>query len=291
MRFLVLGVAGMLGTDVAAELRKRGHELVGLDVAELDITDPVAVARIGAGEVGKFDWCINCAAYTAVDKAESEADAAMLLNGIAPGYIATSCRMADIRLLHVSTDFVFNGTASEPYKEEEPTDPIGAYGRSKRNGEEAVQANDPSALIVRTAWLYGPNGNSFPKTMIRAFLAGRQLRVVSDQKGSPTYTADLARVLVDLSEKAPEGGIYHATGPDIVSWHRFAIDAIEAYQREVQHEVPHVEIEPIRTEEYPTPARRPSYSALSFEKVQALGIEPMRHLREALADFVCRLQL
>jgi len=290
MRVLVLGAAGMLGSDVVLEVSRRQDGAVGIDVADLDITDPTAVARIGAGELGDFDWCVNCAAYTAVDKAEAESDLAMLVNGIAPGYIGQACAMKGIRLLHVSTDFVFDGAATSPYAEDAETNPLGAYGASKLAGESAVRASGADALIVRTAWLYGPNGGSFPRTMIKAWLAGRELRVVNDQIGSPTYTGDLARVLCDLMEVSPQAGIYHAAGADIVSWHEVALRAIRAYQRLVGDSSA-LMIEAIKTDDWPTPAKRPKYSALSFDKIAGLGIEPMRRLDDALAEFATRLEI
>ncbi|HZH98927.1 MAG TPA: sugar nucleotide-binding protein, partial [Fimbriimonadaceae bacterium] len=169
MRVLVIGGTGMLGSDVVHELRSRGHEVLSPSSSELDITDPLGAASVASGAYGKIDWCVNCAAYTAVDKAETDADAATLLNAIAPGYLARSCAMAGTKLLHFSTDFVFDGLSSTPYTEAMPTHTLGVYGRTKREGEEAVLAGDPSALILRTAWLYGPNGGSFPRTMIRAW--------------------------------------------------------------------------------------------------------------------------
>jgi dTDP-4-dehydrorhamnose reductase len=288
MRVLVVGGNGMLGSDLVVELKARGHEVKSPPRSELDITNPVSVAEITQTQE-KADWCINCAAYTAVDKAEEEADEAMLVNGIAPGYLSQVCAMAQVRLLHVSTDFVFDGNATQPYGEEAPTAPQGAYARSKRHGEEAVLAASPSSLVARTAWLFGPNGNSFPKTMISAYRAGKQLKVVSDQFGTPTYTADLARVLVDLIEKEPFGGIYHTAGPEVMTWHDLATRAIGAYRFAAKADGPPPQILPITTEDWPTPAKRPQYSALSFAKMEALGVEPMRAVDVALLDFVQRV--
>jgi len=279
----------MLGSDVVTELKRRGHDVVAPTRQELDLTDPTSVAEVAAGKWKEVQWCINCAAYTAVDKAEEERDQAMQVNGLGPGYLAQSCQMAGLRLLHVSTDFVFDGNSSRPYKEDDATNPQGSYARSKLHGEEAVLAGHGNAIIARTAWLYGPNGNSFPRTMIRAWLAGKTLRVVNDQTGSPTYTGDLARVLVDLIEKDAERGIYHAAGPDQMTWFDLARLAITAYRDEVLHEKRPIEIQPIKTEEWPTPAKRPKYSVLSFEKVSTLGIVPMRPTQEALLEFVKRL--
>ncbi|HVT11017.1 MAG TPA: dTDP-4-dehydrorhamnose reductase [Fimbriimonadaceae bacterium] len=284
MKFLVVGADGMLGTDLVAELRSRGHAVTTPSLAELDIADPESVVRIG--ELGEFDWVINCAAYTAVDKAETEVREATEVNHLGAGYLAGAVQGIGAKLVHVSTDFVFDGKATEPYREDAPTNPLGVYGRTKRDGEEAVRASNANALIVRTAWLYGPNGSSFPRTMIRAHQAGKRLRVVADQTGSPTYTADLARVLVDLAEKNAFPGIYHAVGPEAMTWHAFATRAIRAWQR-VRGEPEGVEIEPIKTEDWPTPAARPKYSVLSMEKIAELGIAPMRPVDEALEEF-CR---
>ena len=289
MQVLVTGGAGMLGSDVVAELQHRGHDVIAPPRSELDISDPTSVAEIAGGKWKDPQWCINCAAYTLVDKAEEEKDQAMLANGLGPGYLAQATQMAGMRLLHVSTDFAFDGNATHPYTEDQPTNPQGAYAKSKVQGEELVLAGHANAIIARTAWLYGPNGNSFPRTIIRAWLAGKKLRVVNDQTGSPTYTADLARVLVDLIEKDAERGIYHTAGPDEMTWFEFAGLAIRAYRDQVLHDDHDIEIEPIRTEDWPTPAKRPNYSVLSFQKVESLGIEPMRPTRLALLDFAKRL--
>jgi dTDP-4-dehydrorhamnose reductase len=283
MNVLVLGSRGMLGTDLFAELERRGHIVTGVDLPEFDITDPMACARLAGGELGQFDWVINCAAYTAVDKAETEVRLATEVNALAPGYIATAVQGIGAKLIHISTDFVFDGESIDPYTEDMQTNPLGVYGRTKRDGEEAVLSNNPNAIVVRTAWLYGPNGPSFPRTMIRAFVAGKQLRVVSDQVGCPTYTADLARVIIDLIEKNAFPGIYHAVGPEAMSWYEFTLHTLEAWG------AGRIVVEPIKTEDWPTPAVRPKYSVLSTKKLEALGIARMRPVREALEEFCAHL--
>jgi len=283
MKVLVLGSTGMLGSDVLNELTTRGHAVVAPTSSELDIADPQSVAEIT--QMDGIDWCVNCAAYTAVDKAESEEQAAAELNALGPGYLARACAMKGIKLLHVSTDFVFDGEASEPYDELARTNPLGVYGRTKLAGEEAVFAAMPTAIIFRTSWLYGPNGKSFPKTMIGAWKAGKELRVVADQIGSPTYTRDLARVIVDALEKDIYPGTYHATGPDAMTWHDFAVLAVEAY-RYAYGIGRAVEIAAIKTEDWPTPAHRPKYSVLSNKQLLESGIGPMRPTKEALVEFV-----
>lgn len=286
MKVLVIGATGMLGSDIVAELRSRNHEVQAPRSAELDLTQPESVAQITTFD--GIDWCINCAAYTAVDKAESEEQAAAELNALGPGYLARACAMKGIKLVHMSTDFVFDGEASEPYEEECQPHPLGAYGRTKLAGEEAVQSAWPMALVFRTSWLYGPIGKCFPKTMIAAWNAGSHLRVVADQIGNPTYTPDLARTIADSIEKDIFPGIYHATGPNSMSWYEFAVKSLEAYRSDRGIERT-IDIDPIRTEDWPTPAVRPRYSVLSNAKLHREGIVPMRRTDEALSEFVQKL--
>ncbi len=276
----------MLGSDLVAELVNRGHEVVAPGLDELDITNPVSVAEIPQLAEG-CKWCINCAAYTAVDKAETERDEACQVNAIAPGYLATACAIAGARLIHISTDFVFDGTASTPYTEEAPTSPLGYYGLTKRDGEDAVRDTGPGAIIVRTSWLFGPNGGSFPRTMIRAWEAGKELRVVSDQTGCPTYTVDLARTLVDIAGADLQGGTYHAAGPESMTWHEFAVRVLKHWEAR-KPKPREVVIAPIPTSAYPTPAKRPAYSVLSTAKLTGAGVKPMRPVDEAIVEFISR---
>lgn len=277
MKILLFGGGGMLGTDLREEFARRDWEVVAPSSSEVDITDPIQVA--GCAEVGA-DWVVNAAAYTAVDKAESDTDSALLLNGVAVGYLGQLCGLTAMKLLQVSTDFVFDGSSSAPYTEDDAVNPLGAYGRSKLEGEDRALA--ATGVVVRTSWLFGPNGNSFPRTMLRAAAAGKTLRVVADQFGKPTYTRDLARVIADLIAKDAYPGIYHAAGPDAMTWHEFAVMTLNAGGF-------NVDIEPIRTADWPTPAKRPAYSVLDTGKIESLGIAPMRPISEALAEFVQRL--
>lgn len=272
----------MLAHDFVPKLRDAGWDLVALPRSEFDIADPVSAARILEGEFGKLDWVVNLAAYTGVDKAESEPQLAFEANTLGPGYLARAAQTSGARFLHISTDFVFDGTARSPIPEDAPTAPLGVYGQSKRQGELAVLDAAPDAVIVRTAWLYGPHGRSFPRTMIELYLAGRELRVVADQVGCPTYTADLADTLVAVLVKNAPGAIYHATGPEAMSWHAFATLAIEVATGS------RPELSAIGTEEYPTPAKRPAYSVLDCTGLARCGIGPMRPVREALTEFVSR---
>lgn len=288
MRALIIGAKGMLAHDLAAELASRGWETVGVDLPEFDLTDPEASARVAVGAFGPVRWVINCAAYTAVDRAESEPEAAYAVNALGPGYLAAACRMAGARLLHVSTDFVFDGAGATPYTEEDVPNPQSVYGASKLEGERAVLDACPGALIVRTAWLYGAAGKSFPRTMIQLWREGKPLRVVADQTGCPTSTVDLARVMADLAERDAPGGVWHAGGEEATTWYGFARRAIELYA-EVHGREPSMDVSPIGTADYPTPARRPAYSVLSAVKRTGFGINPMRPLDESLREFVRRI--
>jgi dTDP-4-dehydrorhamnose reductase len=290
MRVLVVGGTGMLGTDVIEHLTAQGHEVLAPNSSDLDITDPASVAQIPAGSFGRLDWCVNCSAYTAVDKAETEIREATELNTLGPGYLARACATEGCRLIHLSTDFVFDGNSAEPYGEDAPTNPIQVYGRTKREGEAAVLEAHSNALVVRTSWLYGPSGNSFPRTMIRAWEAERQLRVVADQTGCPTYTRHLAETLSGLIGRNAFPGIYHASGPDALTWYDFATLTLTTW-KETRRSDREVLIEPIKAEQWPTPAKRPPYSVLSNDKIHTLDLPPMPPVETAVRDFCSRLSL
>lgn len=289
LRVLLIGATGMLGSDVAAEGRRRGWILITPSSEELNLSEPRHLEQLRVHDWGNLDWVINCAAYTAVDQAESDFWAAQQLNGTAPGILAMICARNRWRFLHVSSDFVFRGDAVNAYAETDETGPISKYGQSKLFGEVNALKENPDSLIVRTSWLFGPNGKSFPRTIIKAWREGRDLKVVADQTGTPTYTGDLARVMADLVTFAPEGGIYHVAGPDVMTWHEFATQAVTAWKNSFGPSEREVSIAPIRTEEWPTPAKRPKFSALSSSKVHGLGVAPMRPMSEALPEFVQRL--
>lgn len=282
-KVLVVGAAGMLGSDLVPELIRRGYEVAAPTIEELDITDSTSVAKVALNQYGA-KWCINCAAYTAVDKAESEPMAAAEINVLGASYLGKACAMGKLKLIHISTDFVFDGSQRRPYDPDDATSPLGVYGKTKRDGEEAVREAIPTALVVRTAWLYGPNGPSFPRTMIRAHEAGKTLRVVDDQTGCPTYTSDLAKMLCQFVEQDPFPGIYHAVGPSTMTWRNFADKVLTTWTGQPVH------VEPIQTADYPTPAKRPPYSVLSMDKTFEAGLQPMRSVEDALADFCARLR-
>jgi dTDP-4-dehydrorhamnose reductase len=280
MKIIVTGHKGMLGSDLLPLLHDAGFEAIGLDIDELDITDPEDVLK--HFKAINPDLVINCAAYTAVDKAESEAAAAFAVNRNGPMNLAKTCRAFDIPLIHISTDYVFDGTVIEAYCEEDPINPLGVYGASKWEGEESVRSCLEQNIIIRTSWLYGVNGNNFVKTMIRLSKERDEIRVVSDQHGCPTWTKDLADAIVKVSErilKDPDGmpwGTYHYCGSGSTTWYDFTKSILMNKDRKEQS-TGTTKITPIGTSEYPTPAKRPKCSALDCEKiVDKFGINPRR---------------
>ena len=244
------GANGMLGHRVVAEAEARGHDVRGTDLPELDLTDASAVERFVDG----YDAVINCAAYTAVDQAESEEELATRINGDAAGNLARSAPY----LVHVSTDYVFDGEASEPYVESSAPAPAGAYGRSKLAGEEQVRAAGDQHAIVRTAWLYGAGGKNFVDTMLKLGAERDEVKVVFDQVGSPTWTGHLAPALVDIAERGG-AGVFHAAGEGECSWFELAVEAMRVAGLDCR-------VVAIPSEEFPTPTKRPAYSVLRTER-------------------------
>lgn len=281
MRLLVAGAGGQLGRALR-QAAPAGWTVVAPDEAAFDISDETAIRRV-VSEV-KPDALVNAAAYTAVDRAETERDRAMLLNGVAPGWLATAASAVAARFVHVSTDFVFDGEAGRAYAPDAEPNPIGAYGETKLAGERAARAAQPDGLLVRTAWVYAAAGANFLLTMLRLMRERDEVRVVADQLGTPTHAASLARAILGLLE-ARATGIFHWTDAGVCSWYDFAV----AIQEEavaaglLDRAVP---VLPIRTVDYPTPARRPAMSVLDKTASYAL-LGPARQwrveLREAIA--------
>lgn len=269
MRWLVVGSAGMLGQDLVARLhsgRRDGHEVVGVDVAEIDITDPASVASVLPG----YDVVVNCAAWTDVDGAEAREPEALRVNADGPRNLARACRATGARLVQISTDYVFAGDARTPYGEDAPLAPASAYGRTKAAGEDAVRAELPEAhLVVRTAWLYGAHGRCFPKVIATAGAAQGALRVVDDQVGQPTWTVDLADLIIRLVEADVPAGTYHGTASGQVSWCGFAREVVAAAGLD-----PAI-VSPVATAEFPRPAPRPAYSVLGHDALHRLGLAPI----------------
>jgi dTDP-4-dehydrorhamnose reductase len=284
MKLLVFGGRGQVGTELRRADLPPGMTLTALDRAELDIADRTAIRAAVRRE--RPDLVVNAAAYTAVDKAESEAEAAFAINATAPGEIAVACAEAGIRLIHISTDYVYDGSKTGPYVESDPINPLGVYGRSKAAGDAAVAAALAEHVILRTAWVYSAHGGNFVKTMLRLASERPSLRVVADQHGSPTAATDIAAAIVAIAAKigAGEGrwGVFHFTGAGATTWHGFA-EAIVALAGKT------VPVEAITTAEFPTLARRPANSVLDCAKIAAAYGVTARPWREALAEIVAEL--
>ncbi|GGI96869.1 dTDP-4-dehydrorhamnose reductase [Streptomyces brasiliensis] len=278
MRWLVTGAGGMLGQDTVEELRRRGEEVTGLDRAALDITRPGSVRR--AFEEHRPDVVVNCAAYTAVDDAESDEERALAINGDGPRLLARACARNGARLIHVSTDYVFDGgTRTTPYPEDHPTAPRTAYGRTKLAGEQAVSEELPGAsVILRTAWLYGAHGRSFVRTMLELEARRDTLDVVDDQRGQPTWSADVAARIADLGTKPSAHGVFHATSSGEATWHQLAREVFLLVDAN-----PH-RVRPTDSRSFPRPAPRPAYSALGHARWRELGLAPLRDWRSALHE-------
>jgi dTDP-4-dehydrorhamnose reductase len=268
-KVVVTGAGGQLGRELVE--RAPPTELVALGRDALDIADAGAVEeRLAALQPMLL---INAAAYTAVDRAESEPELARRINSDGAGNLARACRTLGIRLIHVSTDFVFDGRSSTPYRPQAPTGPLGAYGESKLAGEQAVREALPDALIVRTGWVYSRFGSNFVKTMLRLMTERDSLNVVSDQVGTPTWAAGLARALWVFAASPELGGTYHWSDAGVASWYDFA-QAIAEEGRACGLLPGPVSLRPIATSDYPTPARRPAYSVLDKRASwEALGLE------------------
>jgi dTDP-4-dehydrorhamnose reductase len=290
---LVFGGNGQLGQELARAGAQRRVPLVGLGRSETDIADAAAIARAIAQH--RPQLVVNAAAYTKVDLAETEVEAARLGNEIGPGLLAKACADAGVPLVHISTDYVFDGTKSGPYVETDPVAPTGSYGRSKAAGEAAVRAANPHHVIIRTAWVYGAFGNNFLKTMLRLAATRDELRVVADQRGCPTSTADLADAILGIAPRLIAGedlwGTYHFAGSGVTTWHGFA-SRIVAAQAPLTGRTPRVT--PITSADYPTPARRPANSALDcgkFARVFGIHARPWEDEADRITCAVVSAQL
>lgn len=284
-RVLVTGAGGMLARDLIPALAAQGFAVTGLTRADLDIAHTPHLQDLIRHPSAPWDWIINCAAYTAVDQAESDAMAAFRANAIGPGALAAWAKANGARLVTLSTDYVFDGQATRPYREDDPTDPQTVYGKTKRAGEENALREDSRSLIVRTSWLFGRKGKCFPRTMLERAKGGQALRVVNDQTGCPTATDDLAVGLVKLIQANPEGGIYHLCGPEAMTWFSFAERVFgRAATQWPDFTVP--DVSPVASTEFPTPARRPAWSVLGTERADALGVTPLGDLDTAIDRFL-----
>ena len=271
MKVLLTGRNGQVGSELHALL----HPALATDHATLDLTDADAIRR--AVRAAKPEVIINAAAYTAVDKAETEPELAMRANGFAPGVLAEEAARAGALLVHYSTDYVFDGSKRTPYAEDDTPRPLGVYGRTKLEGEARIRGARCRHLIVRTAWVYGTGGN-FVRAILRQAEKGAPLRVVNDQRGAPTWARDIARVTSDLLGKRAEG-IFNVSAAGVVSWYEVALEILRVTGRAV-------EVKPVTTAEYGAKAARPAYSVLDNAKLRATGVAPIADWRDRLAEYL-----
>lgn len=279
MRILLVGANGMLGTELRRALAH--HDVVGVGSADLDVRDAAACLRAAAG----VDAIVNASAYTAVDQAESDEDAAYAVNADGPANLAAAAAAHGAVLVHVSTDYVFRGDATAPYAEDAPLDPVSAYGRTKAAGEQRARAANPDTIVVRTAWLYGPAGGNFATTMVR--LAGERetLTVVDDQRGQPTTTHDLASRIAALLDAGVRSGVFHGTSSGETTWFGFARAIFDELGLDPER------VQPTDSAAFARPAPRPAYSVLGHDAWAEHGIEPIGDWRSALAEAVARGEL
>lgn len=276
MKVLVTGATGQLGWDVMKELKKRNIECCGTGSKELDVTDREAVMRFI--EAYRPDAVIHCAAYTAVDKAEDEPDKCLDVNVNGTAYIAEACRTVDAKMVYISTDYVFGDDGDKPHEVDDPVHPLNVYGQTKWEGEEAVRRTLRKYFIVRISWVFGEHGNNFVKIMLRLGQTHKEIAVVADQFGAPTYTADLAPLLCYMIE-TDKYGTYHACNSGYCSWAEFAEEIFKDAKMDVK-------VIPIRTEEYPTRARRPKNSRLKLKQFKAHRFESFQSWENATASFI-----
>jgi len=276
MRVIVTGAKGQLGYDVERQLTSRGIDAVGIDKDELDITDAAAVEAFFAG--ANADAVIHCAAYTAVDAAEDDAEAAMLVNVKGTKHIAIACEKLDMKMIYISTDYVFDGTGDRPWEPWDECGPVSVYGRTKYEGELAVRKYLTKYYIVRISWVFGTNGKNFVTTMLRLGREGKGVNVVDDQFGSPTYTKDLSVLLADMVVRE-RYGTYHATNEGTCSWYEFAQAIFKMAGMDVA-------IHPVDSDSYVTKAKRPKNSRMSKDKLVREGFARLRNWEEALKDYI-----
>ncbi len=278
----LIGNKGMLGTQLELRFRERGMEVAGSD-REVDITDPAALEDFAKGK--DIGWIVNCSAFTAVDKAESEEETARRINALGVGNIARLAAKLGAKVVHFSTDYVFSGKASAPLREDDPTEPISAYGRTKLEGERLLKEATEKYFLFRISWLYGVHGPNFVKTMIRLMKEKEFVRVVNDQRGQPTYVAALIDNIVSLVERdSAEFGVYHYGDEAEISWYDFAVEIQElAYETGLL--AAKIPVQAIKAVEYPRPAAVPAYSVFDKTKVRTRLGFAVKPWKDNLAEF------
>ncbi len=281
MKVLVTGINGQLGHDVMGELKKRGHEAVGVDIEEMDITDAECVKRVMTQTAPEA--VIHCSAYTAVDRAEEEVELCRQVNAEGTKNVAEVCAGLDCKLLYLSTDYIFSGEGERPWEPGDEPDPLNIYGLTKFEGEQEIKSRMDKYFIVRISWVFGVNGNNFIKTMLRLGRENGAVRVVDDQIGSPTYTYDLAVLLVDMIE-TEKYGEYHASNEGTCSWYEFAKEIFSAAGMN------EVEVTPVSSEEFQAKAKRPKNSRMSKEKLVKNGFNKLPSWQDAVKRYVPLVQ-
>lgn len=276
MRILVTGVKGQLGYDVMNELAKREHTGIGVDVEEMDITDAAKVEQVI--KESEVEAVIHCAAYTAVDAAEDNEELCHKINAEGTENIAKVCKELDLKMIYISTDYVFNGEGTRPWEPDDEREPLNVYGQAKYEGELAVEKYLEKYYIVRIAWVFGVNGKNFIKTMLNLSETHDELSVVNDQIGSPTYTYDLAKLLVDMVE-TDKYGRYHATNEGLCTWYEFATEIFRQAGKEIT-------VHPVTSEQFPSKARRPHNSRMSKDKLEANGFDRLPTWQDALNRYL-----
>ena len=276
MRVLVTGVKGQLGYDVMNELAKRGYEGVGVDVDEMDITDARKVDEVITK--AQVDKVVHCAAYTAVDAAEDNVELCRRVNAEGTENIAKVCKRLDLPMVYLSTDYVFDGEGERPWEPDDERDPLNVYGQTKYEGELAVERNLDKYFIVRIAWVFGVNGKNFIKTLLNLAQNHDTITVVDDQVGSPTYTYDLARLLVDMIE-TEKYGRYHATNEGLCTWYEFAKEIFRQAGVDVK-------VVPVTSEQFQAKAKRPHNSRMNKDKLEAMGFQRLPSWQDALSRYL-----
>lgn len=279
MRVLVTGVKGQLGYDVMNELAGRSHEGIGVDIQEMDITDAASVEKVITEAAP--DAVIHCAAYTAVDAAEDNVDLCRRVNAGGTENIARVCKALNCKMMYISTDYVFNGQGTRPWEPDDKREPLNVYGQTKYEGELAVETLE-KFFLVRIAWVFGVNGKNFIKTMLNLGKTRDHLTVVADQIGSPTYTYDLARLLVDMIE-TDKYGRYHATNEGLCSWYEFACEIFKQAGMNVT-------VSPVTSDQYPAKAKRPMNSRMDKSKLDAMGFKRLPSWQDALGRYLKEIQ-
>lgn len=291
MKILIIGKNGQLGWELYRQAPVFGFSSTAVDLPEFDLTDPVSVGRQIAQSAP--DLVVNASAYTAVDQAESDPDTAFAVNQKGAIHLAAECAQRNIALVHISTDYVFDGEKKEAYLESDPISPLGVYGKSKAAGDEAIRSGLARHIIIRTAWLYGTHGSNFVKTMLKLGQERTSLKVVSDQRGCPTYAADLAEAILTIAVRIStdgdvQWGTYHYVGSGSTTWFDFARHIFDQARLLTELKVEH--IEPVPTEAYPTAAKRPRNSELDCSKIEknfGIRTKPWKGRVKAMIETVC----